>query len=471
MDKPSFVLPRPQTYNLSTLPAELIVYITDFLTSSSIACLGLTCHHLYSLTRERCRVDLNARPERFEFLNCIARDLPEYIPCHGWSNSKLYRWRHQGNSYFHCDHCFGNPQHRCKYLRRGSDCPDGVSGLPVLAMCVGDMHIVPEHGGWVTFGLRQLLLRHELLGKEYGVPLSTLNHQCFPPIADVQHTSLVRITSKIARNGNLMIRKSVFFGAKAFFNHEWENSGPICNHTMSETLAVVKWGLSYFKIKDIMRKKLAGESQDSQGFSNSMEKIQEFEALQKMCNYPDRKWHRCSLLLKCEYCATDTRFYICKIQDDKTGDDFLIRFEVYHDLGSLYQPMTIPQRQLIEVATHLPKIQAKYPSLIELHDRIRQNLEAQYRKQTPLNVRGTAIRAMEEAMKKNPETTLQTSLPMNSCFFTYWSGAGEHGFRRPSNGFITMLSTLEESGSTSSPAEKWSVWQQKRKFLPFERCE
>lgn len=391
MDKPSFVLPRPRTYKLENVPPELIIYITDFLTASSIACLGLTCRQLYTLTRERRHVDPNARTERFEFLNCIARDLPEYIPCHGWSKAKLYKWRHQLNNYYHCDHCFGNAQHRCKYRRCGLNGLEEVSGFPILASCAGNLHRGATTGGWITFGLRQLVLRHELLGSEYGVPLSTLDHSCFPPVANLKRVAWVKTWPKMVRNGNLMIHKTVIYKSGSLFKDEWDDGGPVCNHASSETKTLVEWGFHYFRIKYFLKRELSPSLKVNPQMLTFTERTEENNALHEMCKYPDNKWHRCSILLKCEYCATDTRFYIRKTRHhkdkDKDGGEYELRFEVYHDLGSLYQPMTIPQRQLIEVASRLPKIQMKYPSMIELHERIAQNLEKQYHAPAPSTLR------------------------------------------------------------------------------------
>lgn len=474
MNKSSFIIPRPRTYNLETLPPELIICITDFLTSASIACLGLTCDRLYALTREHCHINLKARPERFEFLNCIARDLPEYIPCHGWSKAKLYRWRHQRNSYYHCDHCFGNAQHRCKYRRRGSNCPNEASGLPVLALCAGNLHRESPSGGWVTFGLRQLILRHELLGQEYGVPISTLDHSCFPPVANVRSVAWVKTWPKIVRNGNLMVHKTVIYKSGSLFINEKDDGGPVCNHTSSETKTLVEWGFNYFRIKYFLKKELSLDFEVTPEMKLLMQRTEENDALHEMCKYPDNRWHRCSILLKCEYCSTDTRFYIRKIRHYKHKDsEFELRFEVYHDLGGLYQPMTIPQRQLIEVASRLPKVQMKYPSLLELHERIAQDLEKQYHAPAPLNIRGTAIHAMEQAARRDPETILHTTLPKNVCFFSHWSqteGDGEGDRNRTrSPGFMRMLKMCEDSGSLYYAADEWSMGQLQRKFLPFER--
>lgn len=469
MDKPSWVLPRPRTYNFEALPSELVIYITDFLTSSSIACLSLTCHHLYNLIRERCRVDLDTRPEQFEFLNCIARDLPEYIPCHGWLKPKLYRWRYQCNSYYHCDHCFGSAHHRCKYRRRGSNCPPEVSGLPMLALCAGNLHLGPKVGGWATFGLRQLILRYELLGPEHGVPLSTLNHSCYPPVAGLQKASSVRTVPKIVRNGNLMIHKTVVFQSKSFFDHEWKENGPVCSHTASETLGLAEWACNYFAVKLFLRKE-SDHLEETPQLLSLVEKTQETEALHEMCKYPDKNWHRCSVLLKCEYCATDTRFYIRKVRYSETQDsDYELRFEVYHDLGSLYQRMTVPQRQLIEVATRLPKIQVKYPSMVELYERICQDLEEQYHAPAPLNIRGTAIHAMEEAVRRDPETILQSTLPTDVCFFSHWGSIDAELNARLSYRFTSILCMCDEPTSFSCPGDEWSTTQLRRPFLPFER--
>lgn len=470
MDNPSFILPRPRTYKLESVPPELIIYIADFLTSSSIACLGLTCRQLYTLTRERCHINLKARAERFEFLNCLARDLPDYIPCHGWSKAKLYRWRRQQNSYYHCDHCFGNAQHRCKYRRRGSNCPVEVSGLPIQALCAGNLHRDAVTGGWMTFGLRQLVLRYELLGPEYGVPLSTLDHSCFPPVANFRSVAWVKTWPKIVQSGNLMIHKTVIYKSGSLFKAEWDDGGPVCNHTSSETKALAEWGFNYFRIKHFLKKELTPNSQVPPQMLMFLERTKENDALHEMCKYPDNRWHSCSILLKCEYCATDTRFYIRKTRHHKYKDDeYELRFEVYHDLGSLYQPITIPQRQLIEVASRLPKVQMKYPSLIELHERIAQNLEKQYYAPAPLNVRGTAIHAMEQAIRRDSEMILETALPEDVCFFSHWSQTNGTRNSTRSPGFLRMLEICRESGSLYSATDEWYAGQLHKRYLPFER--
>lgn len=451
---------------LEQLPPELIIYITDLLPSSSTACLGLTCHTLYHLIGQKYKAGSDTHLERLEFLSCISRDLPEYIPCRGWLKPKLYHWRRQANDYYHCDHCFKSVNYRIKYLRSKFGRPVDTSGIPMFVFCGETLHTNRAYRSWVTFGLRTLVLRHELLGVEYGVPMRTLEYACSHRSTRGISDLKIKALPKITWNGNLMIHKTVTFSSKL---SESPPEGLVCSHTLSELSVLLKWASDCIDFKRFTSERPKNNPPDSMADLRTDEEIREIEEYYKMCTYPDDKWHRYLMLLKCEYCATDARFFVRKLSDAQEKTWYKFRFEVYHDFGSLYQPMTTPQRQLIEVATQLPKVQVRYPSMIEFHERICQDLEKEFHSPVPLNIRGTAISAMQRAMDRNPKAILETPLPSRVCLFSHWGGINERdgldGVR--SAGFRKMVAECGEPRPCSCPAEVWYAQQEVNKVLPF----
>lgn len=435
-----------RTSLLDNLPPELVIYITDFLPPSSTACLSLTCKTFYSLIRQRCNTEFHTYQERFSFLNCLARDLPEYIPCHGRVNPKLYQWRHQRNEFHHCDHCLQNVNHRVKYNRTEHYAVD-TSGIPMYTVCGGTYHRVMSTD-CMTFGLRTLVLRHELLGPEYGVPISEL--ECaFTRRTNQKDRPICKIKTipRVVQGGNLIIQKIVNY--RSPFQQSLPPETIVCPHTQEEAFNLMRMAVSIAGngAWELVGAAIAESRSQVHGKADGKDQREGSRDIKEATS----KWHHYPRLMKCEYCATDAKFFIRKALDSPIKDCFEYRFEVYHDFGSLYQTMTLPQRQLIEVATNLPKVQVIYPSTLEFHERLLEDLEQRFHEPVPLNIRGTAMNTMQQMTHERRQAILNISLPKQVSLFSPWGRTW--GQRSP--GFNEMVRKCGEPAPCSCPAAIW----------------
>lgn len=493
---------------LEKLPPELIVYITDFLPPSSTICLSLTNRTLYQLIRERCKPELDTYQERLNFLNCLSRDLTQYLPCHGWLDAKLYLWQSQRNLVYHCDHCEKNVNHRIKYWR-----PDllGVitTGIPIWAACCAVTHGNVVNTNCVSFGGRMLALRHEMLGPEYGCPMSGLACECEHEYKMWDAILKIKAIPKIVRGGNLMIRKTIKYISRSVSLPLHTIVGP---HTHMEAFNVLQLANDFVDHKKLPGLILNGRPDTLLNSSACEAQLPIEEATTKTTTPITKKWYRYSKVMKCEFCATDARFFVRKTINSSSSSTSNVNntasvkythlIQVYQDFGTLYIPMTTPQRQLIDVTETIPKIQAKYPTRHEFHERLLQDLEAKWNEPVPLNVRGTAVAEMEMNFSQttmdgtSSEEMLRRGFPGDVLLFshlardgsreardgsastsTHGNGNGSHiSISNSSNthrskrspGFKKMVGMCGEEAPCSCLAERWYAKQEMSGLSHFE---
>ncbi|KAJ5266532.1 hypothetical protein N7478_009340 [Penicillium angulare] len=88
---------------LHTLPMELLLLVTSFLSAVDVSCLALCNRRLFSLSS--CFRDMNPQM-RFKLLVRLARHLPQYHACYGCRKLHLWRFIDLPSQFFDLPSCF-----------------------------------------------------------------------------------------------------------------------------------------------------------------------------------------------------------------------------------------------------------------------------------------------------------------------------------------------------------------------------
>ena len=142
---------------LQRLPLEILDSITIQLERYQIAVLGLTCKHFFrQIEPHSGRYLLHDTPRRLKFLRLLEEDHPHLLVCSPCGH--LYDWKNSKQHGAFPDYT----------------CPERKSPFHRSAMTLCDVHEPYS----MKAEIRDLILRADRLGPEYGLPTSYLTHTC-----------------------------------------------------------------------------------------------------------------------------------------------------------------------------------------------------------------------------------------------------------------------------------------------------
>lgn len=160
-----------QLTRLDSLPPELLLLISEHLSSVDATCLALCSRQLmarsfYNLLDEKFTLGRTGRPEeefRIDLLTRLCRELPQYHLC--FACLRLHLWKHIGppGPGFKPRDCYESVGHDHRYL--------------VLLLFLG--HNLPQVvGSWfvIHFVHVHLVMRRFYLGPSYGIPTESLRY-------------------------------------------------------------------------------------------------------------------------------------------------------------------------------------------------------------------------------------------------------------------------------------------------------
>lgn len=292
---PTLVLLSP----ILDLPAEILIAIEALLPYENAVAFSLTCKTLYHLFFKLHKPSPKHQGREAHLLRLIERDLPDHLSCP--VHERLYFWRKAKSKHYQCPLCTSNNR-----LLTGSliicnkGCRSSFYGI-----------FEPE---------RRLMLRHELLGPEFGIPRRVLDHVCKKSLSKRANEMRPRIV-----NGSLMVWRTHHYTARIDFR-TWADLGlehfdeAICVHSEAGLQALLCAATEYVqKRREITMVRLALTTQV----------------------VTSGHW-KCPTLFKCQTCATDVRLRM----DQVSANELIVRFDVYQDLGGLNEP-TLAQRQVL----------------------------------------------------------------------------------------------------------------------------
>lgn len=285
------------------LPPEILLIVSsEYLYYENVIALSLTCHQLYELLFYICKPSKQHHGREAALLRLLERDRPEWLSCS--VHERLYDWSKQKAKRYHC------PQ--CTESKRGS-----LQGSLVICNkgCRQSFYGMFESE-------RRLVLRHSLLGPQYGISIRTLNHVC-----KKSHSKRANeVRPKIVSGSLLLWRthhrtlpldmpspndpESIYAGEAICLHHER--------------------ALSVLLLAAVCHAKRAKAELPSYGYNHAL------------LLFP-ASW-LCPLLFKCDQCATDVRLRV----DMTQSNEAVIRLDAYQDLGSLFE-LTTAQKQVLGV--------------------------------------------------------------------------------------------------------------------------
>lgn len=272
---------------LFDLPIEILLTVESYLQYENSLALSLTCKRLYDLffvrpNGQHCGRDLH-------FLRLLERDTPSQIACP--IHERLYDWNKQKSKRFSCPQCTSS--------KRSS------SGSLVVCNkgCRSSFYGIFE-------AERRLILRHALLGPQYGINTRILDHVCKKSFSKRANEVRPRIV-----DGSLMLWRIHHYDARIDMKLPEAVSADlineaICVHDSERGFCAILFAC----VDHVWRHRQSTSS---------------------------KVWV-CPILFKCSQCSTDARVYIERISADR----IVIRYDVYQDLGSLEQ-LTVSQRQVL----------------------------------------------------------------------------------------------------------------------------
>jgi len=292
---PSVVLPSP----LLDLPVEILVAIEALLPYENAVAFSLTCKAIYDLFFKLHKPSHKHQGREAHLLRLVERDLPNHLSCP--VHERLYSWRKAKAKHYQCPLCTSN-----KRLLTGSlvicnkGCRSSFYGI-----------FEPE---------RRLMLRQELLGREFGIPKRVLDHVCKQSLSKRANEMRPKIVK-----GSLMVWRIHHYTVRIDCR-TWADLGleyfdeAICVHSETGLQALLGAATEHVqKRRETTMVKLASTSQV----------------------VTSGHW-QCPTLFKCQTCATDVRLRM----DQVSTNELIVRFDVYQDLGGLIEP-TLAQRQVL----------------------------------------------------------------------------------------------------------------------------
>ncbi|KAJ9653429.1 hypothetical protein H2198_007377 [Neophaeococcomyces mojaviensis] len=291
--------------------------------------------------------------ERYDFLVILERDYPEYIACvhetyvkpRIWKKEVVFHpWR---DSNVTATPCGPLDQAGC-YRATGS----AVNGLHYHHPWTPNAPLPPRW--FVSEEVRRLVLRGELLGRKYGYGISILK-QDFYGHADAESSWSTNITPKITSKGNLVIRRQTMFRTRIFdrsLPYRKPNAEQLRQCICRHVTGVLAMALFRNMVDRLYRyQDIRALDPYNWRFSVNADRCD---------NYP-RGWVSHPKLLKCQFCATDIYCRAKLLARDQslamTDDEILptmeaeyyavVEFDVYHDLGGLYTPLSLAQKKTV----------------------------------------------------------------------------------------------------------------------------
>jgi len=395
------------TSGIFSLPTELFLYMIPFLTKAQIWCFALTCKTTYTLL-----ADLHELPiftdleEKFNFLVLLEHDLPEFIAClHGpdcssfgdpaWA--KLRSWRNTGvvlspsdpiNSFCCSLSTSGGLRYHHPWTTTSEQTP-------------ARWHVSEE--------IRRLVLRGELFGPEYGFRL---------PILEVDYGGednvlKRKVVPKLTNYHNLMVGRQTTWTTSIFNTKPYWTPNPehlrhdICNHvTESAAVSLFRNMVDRLYVKEDRRTSKRSPSSPYK-------------------DYP-QGWIYHPKLLKCQVCATEVQCRArVKAHENHGGSKWIVYhvwyyaevvFEVYHDLGRLYKPLTRVQRNVVNEGPGAPMTGN------EALARLRQNLQICWHGNETTWISRLKQTSSKSVTSRRSEYSadgvyIKDGIPDNVCFF------------------------------------------------------
>lgn len=282
---------------LLDLPLEILLTVETYLQYENALSLSLTCKYAYGLFFKRHKPSAKHNGRESFFLRLLEREMPALVSCS--IHERLYMWAKQKSNHYQCPMCTSNKR--------------------VFPGCL----VVCNKGCKSSFyGIfeaeRRLILRHVLLGPEFGVSSRLLSHVC-----KKSHSKRANeITPKVVEE-SLMLWRTHHYTTTVDFK-DWHLMGidafeeAICVHSETGLRALLCAAIYHAK-----------QSRANREWT-----------LQFQTNKPGA-W-MCPIRFKCNQCATDMRLHM----DQISLNNVVVRFDVYQDLGGL-QELSVAQRQVL----------------------------------------------------------------------------------------------------------------------------
>lgn len=309
------------------LPIEILLNIELYLQYENALAFSLTCKKAYDVFFKRHKPSGKHNGREFLFLRLLEREMPEYVSCS--IHERLYAWAKQKPKHYQCPMCISN-----KRIFNGSFVVCNKS-------CKSSFYGIFESE-------RRLMLRHAVLGSNFGISTRALDHVCKKSLAKRAN----EVTPKIV-NQSLLVWRTHYYTAKTDFK-DWHTIGidqfdeAVCVH--SET------GLRALLCAAILHAKQNSANMTVNSTSKALRPI------------PD-SW-MCPILFKCNQCCTDVRLSMDRV----STNEVIVRFDVYQDLGGL-QELTLAQRQVLGAKFDWRSQQLEYPEKLQ---RLCEDLEKRY---------------------------------------------------------------------------------------------
>ena len=284
---------------LLNLPLEILIAIEALLLYENAVAFSLTCKAFYELFFKLHKPSSKHHGREAHLLRLIEKDLPNHLSCP--VHQRLYIWQKVRSRHFQCPLCTSN--HRLltgSFVICNKGCKSAFYGV-----------FEPE---------RRLMLRHGLLGPEFGISRRSLDHVCKRSLSKRAN----EVAPKIVK-GSLMVWRTHHYTAR-IDSRTWADFGlehfdeAICVHS--------EVGLQALLCAAIQHAKNPGELTMARSASVTQAVLQ-------------RRW-QCPTMFKCQKCATDVRVRM----DQTSAHEVIVRFDVYQDLGGLDE-LTLAQRQVL----------------------------------------------------------------------------------------------------------------------------
>ncbi|KAK5951503.1 hypothetical protein OHC33_007559 [Knufia fluminis] len=281
------------------LPTEILIAIEAFLPYENAVAFSLTCRILYDLFFKLHKPSPKHHGREAHLLRLIERDLSSQLSCP--VHERLYSWRKAKSRHYQCPSCTSkNRPSTGSLVICNKGCKPSFYGI-----------FEPE---------RRLMIRHGILGPEFGISRRTLDHVCkksFSKRANEIRPKLVNGALMIWRTHHYTVRIDFQTWAELELEHVDE---AICVHSKMGFQALVC---------------AATEHARKQSEIATMQFASGPRAVHT------EHW-QCPTLFKCQYCSTDIKVRM----DQVSGCEVVVRFDVYQHLGGLNE-LTISQRQVL----------------------------------------------------------------------------------------------------------------------------
>ena len=375
----------PRLAALLSLPTELLLQIFELLSTPDATCLGLTCREIYLLISKHRILQPPTSWERMRLLHRFEQDLAKYVLC--YQCEKLYLWRNRSND----QRRWGIPPSLPFIHSATRPRLEYCESSDKIYLC-GKIHHRNDSERCTLYpALRRLILRHELLGPNFGIPMSTLAHSCrtkagggTPGISTTIEPKIVRSFGSTALMSNLMIRKATQIAfrenlrPRKIYTYQpvtaWDPSTIVCQHIGAVLPDLTQHAARFLKQpRHDSSDHGFGEINESLGMDRN---TVSFKA-------PFNTWYQCTKLLKCHLCATDFRIH-ARASNEKI---FEVKFDVFQDFGFLpdmHQALPLQQARLFD-GRRTPQDTYNGITNAMVVDRLNPDLEKMYNEQEPLH--------------------------------------------------------------------------------------